>query len=281
MEYRQCVERIPFGKRVHSAVYVYRVNGATLGEKLDLLLGGLAKQCEIGQEFNVVKFRTDELKISFLAYPEFLSEAHPVLRYSVTIDLVTGKARHTDYSNNINPPILHRKENFVPADHPRRAEFEVLTRAEVEAGLYEDATTIGFKLNWERLLKSKGVVVNGHELERREPVAPAKSGSAVVLIERHKTALTRYELSKPVKSLLEYGLLRAGTTFFDYGCGQGADVRGLQGLGCDAEGSAADPRRIYPPLRRLCLAWARCGPRNTNVGQRVLPLRRWNLARMG
>lgn len=235
-EYRQCVERIAFGKRVHSAVYVYRVDGATLGEKLELLLGGLVKQCEIGQEFNVVKFRTDELKISFLAYPEFLSEAHPTLRHSVTIDLVTGKARHTDYSNNINPPILHRKESFVPADHPRRAEFEALTREEIEAGLYEDATTIGFKLNWERLLKSKGLVVNGHELERREPVAPAESGFAAVLIERHKTALTRYELSKPVKSLLEYGLLRPGTTFFDYGCGQGADFRGLQGLGYEAEG---------------------------------------------
>jgi len=55
-------------------------------------------------------------------------------------------------------------------------------------------------------------------------------------VERHKTALTRYELSKPVKSLLEYGLLKAGTTFFDYGCGQGSDVRGLEALGYEASG---------------------------------------------
>jgi DNA phosphorothioation-associated putative methyltransferase len=48
--------------------------------------------------------------------------------------------------------------------------------------------------------------------------------------------LTRYELSKPVKSLLEYGLLKPATTFFDYGCGQGSDVRGLQALGHAAEG---------------------------------------------
>ena len=43
-------------------------------------------------------------------------------------------------------------------------------------------------------------------------------------------------VSKPVKSLLEYGLLRPGTTFFDYGCGRGADFRGLQGLGYEADG---------------------------------------------
>lgn len=57
-----------------------------------------------------------------------------------------------------------------------------------------------------------------------------------VVVERHRTALTRYELSKPVKTLLEYGVLRAGRTFFDYGCGQGSDVRGLQALGYEAEG---------------------------------------------
>ena len=56
------------------------------------------------------------------------------------------------------------------------------------------------------------------------------------LIERHKTALTRYDLSKPVKTLLEYGMLKPKSTFFDFGCGQGSDVRGLQGLGHQAEG---------------------------------------------
>ena len=55
-------------------------------------------------------------------------------------------------------------------------------------------------------------------------------------IERHKTALIRSELSKPVKSLLEHGLLKPGKTFFDYGCGHGADVEGLTALGYQATG---------------------------------------------
>lgn len=59
---------------------------------------------------------------------------------------------------------------------------------------------------------------------------------ATPLVQRHKTALVRYELSKPVRSLLEYGQLRSGVTFFDYGCGQGADVTGLRNLGYVADG---------------------------------------------
>jgi DNA phosphorothioation-associated putative methyltransferase len=230
-EYKEQVGQIPYGKRLPTALYVHREGLASVGGSLGAVLDQVVAQYQVTTEFNLVKFRTDELKISFLAYPEFLSEAHPALRHSVTIDLATGKARRTDYTNNINPPILHRKESFVPAEHPRRAEFEALTKAEEEAGLYEDTTTIGFKLNWERLLQSKGLVVKGHQLEGQEPVLPAENGSAAVVVERHKTALTRYDPSKPVKSLLEYGLLKGGMSFFDYGCGQGSDVKGLQGLG--------------------------------------------------
>lgn len=55
--------------------------------------------------------------------------------------------------------------------------------------------------------------------------------------------MTRYDLSKPVKSLLEYAVLKPGATFFDYGSGQGSDVRGLQALGYEAEGW--DLRRAF------------------------------------
>jgi hypothetical protein len=235
-EYKEQVGRIPYGKRLPTALYVHREGLAGIGGSLGMVLDQVVARYQVSEEFNLVKFRTDELKLSFLAYPGFDSEAHPALRHAIAIDLATGKARHADYADNSNPPILHRKESFVPADHPRRAEFEALTKAEEEAGLYEDTTTIGFKLNWERLLQSKGLVVKEHKLAGRKPVLPAENGATAVLVERHKTALTRYELSKPVKSLLEYGILRPGTTVFDYGCGQGSDIRGLQALGYPAEG---------------------------------------------
>jgi DNA phosphorothioation-associated putative methyltransferase len=167
-EYKALVARIPHGKRVHTALYVYRGEGAKFGEALDLLLGGIVQRCGIAPEFNVVKFRTDELKVSFLSYPDFLSDGHPALQHAITVDLVTGKARHTDYANNINPPILHRKESFLPSEHPWRAQFKALTRAEEAAGLYDHAATIEFKLNWEKLLQSKGLVITGHTVEKAE-----------------------------------------------------------------------------------------------------------------
>jgi hypothetical protein len=85
---------------------------------------------EIGTEFKFIKFRTDELKVSFLCYPDFMDHPHPTLRHAITVDLASGKARHTDYADNLNPPILHRKETFLPPDHPRRASFVALTKAE-------------------------------------------------------------------------------------------------------------------------------------------------------
>ncbi len=234
-EYKAVVGKLPYGKCLPTAVYVFRESGSDFGAELNQLVAMLAARYEMGEEFNVIKFRTDELKVSFLSYPDFMKDSHPALRHAVTIDLVSGKARHTDYGANLNPPILHRKERFLPANHLRQEEFSALTKAEEIAGLYEHTATIGFKLNWERLLAEKELSIVGHTLKQGE-AAKQPTLSPSPFIERHKTALTRYELSKPVKTLLEYGMLKAGSTFFDYGCGQGSDVRGLLALGHDAAG---------------------------------------------
>ena len=89
-----CVECIRFGKRLPGAVYVLRERNLGFGEPLDSLLKRLEGKYEISSRFNIIKFRTDELKVSFLAYPDFLVDAHPALRHAVTVDLVTGRARH-------------------------------------------------------------------------------------------------------------------------------------------------------------------------------------------
>lgn len=253
VEYQNAVARLAFGKQLPNAVYVHWETGVEFGKELNLLVATLAARHELGPEYNLIKFRTDELKVSFLSYPEFMEAPHPALRHAVTIDLVTGKARRTDYADNHNPPILHRKETFLPAKHPARAAFAALTRAEEAARLYEHTATIGFKLNWERLLAAKGLRIVGHRLvdadsrgQRAESEGTPHSASGhlpssaeketAMIVDRHKTAMTRYDLSKPVKTLLEYGMLKSGTTFFDYGCGQGSDVRGLQALGHQADG---------------------------------------------
>lgn len=48
--------------------------------------------------------------------------------------------------------------------------------------------------------------------------------------------MSRPELSRPVRLMLESDFLQDGATFFDYGCGRGDDLRQLQATGIDAEG---------------------------------------------
>lgn len=52
-----------------------------------------------------------------------------------------------------------------------------------------------------------------------------------VKVERHKAAISRNDLSKPVRLALEAGLFSRETTFFDHGCGQGGDIERVGKLG--------------------------------------------------
>ena len=47
-----------------------------------------------------------------------------------------------------NPPVLHRKETFLTADHPLREKFARLTAQEEKHGLLDDTSTIGTREGW-------------------------------------------------------------------------------------------------------------------------------------
>lgn len=55
-------------------------------------------------------------------------------------------------------------------------------------------------------------------------------------IERHRTAIRRKDLSKPVRTAIEDQLISERTTVLDYGCGHGDDVRNLRALGVKCVG---------------------------------------------
>ena len=55
-------------------------------------------------------------------------------------------------------------------------------------------------------------------------------------VARHKTALKRKALSRPVRLALEESLLRSDDSLFDYGCGHGSDVALLADRGISATG---------------------------------------------
>lgn len=55
-------------------------------------------------------------------------------------------------------------------------------------------------------------------------------------IDRHKAAIVRSEISRPVRLGIEAGFFESGCTFFDYGCGHGGDIERIKSLGFDSRG---------------------------------------------
>ncbi|AUT01735.1 DNA phosphorothioation-associated methyltransferase [Nostoc sp. CENA543] len=57
-----------------------------------------------------------------------------------------------------------------------------------------------------------------------------------VEIERHRAAIARTEISRPVRLAIEWAILNQDTSFFDYGCGYGGDVQRVANLGYHSSG---------------------------------------------
>ena len=66
-------------------------------------------------------------------------------------------------------------------------------------------------------------------------------------IERHRAAIVRTDISKPVRLAIESAILSKDTTFFDYGCGHGGDVERTANQGYISAGW--DP--YYQPNTRI------------------------------
>lgn len=235
-EYEKAVRDLPYGKILPQAAYVFTDERAPLPEPLGSLIAGLRISFAPSGVHNLVKLHTESFKISLLHYPNFLDDPHPALDEAVVIDLVSGQSKVVKYSGKGNPPILHRKELFLPKDHTDAPVYCALTGSEEAAGLFKDTKTIGFKLNWEKLLAAHGLAYEGHRLVGLNAAKQTKRELPSEPVHRHRTAIARYELSRPVRMLLELGLLGRELTFFDYGCGHGADVQLVREMGIQADG---------------------------------------------
>ena len=241
-EYLQAVAQLPYGKTLPTAKYLLDLGDPRMPFLLRTATEELRKRLSIGPEFNLLKFSLRDPKISFLSYPTFERDGHPALAEAIIVDLISGKSRRDNYSGRRNPPILHRKETFVPAEHPRFSEFRKLTEAEEKIGLLVDTARIGFRLNWEKALAEKKCLVRGHRLVPVDSQAnggnavPARMSPPPKKIARDRTALMRKEVSKPVKLILEHKQMRPGYRFFDYGCGYSFDVNAISALGFVSSG---------------------------------------------
>ena len=99
-------------------------------------------------------------------------------------------------------------------------------------------------------------------------------------IERHRTAITRSTISRPLALALDDGLLPPNTTVFDYGCGLGGDVQRLAALGYSVSGwdPAHNPDAELRPADVVNLGYVVNVIENPS--ERVEVLRRsWDLAK--
>ena len=227
-------ENSNIGKLLPGALYIH----TSALDAIDPILQQYEKSArdlvEDVTEATLVKFALDKPKISYLYYPDFDCEPHPKLHKSLIVDFDSQKVLQRQYQNSENPPILHRKETFVTPNYPRYQEFAQLTEEEVNLGLLDNSRFIGMWQQWQQLLSDHGLDFEGHHVVC--PLNNQYSAKKNINIDRHRAALYRTELSRPVRLVLEAELFTPETTFFDYGCGHGRDIKSLQEKGYTSSG---------------------------------------------
>ena len=236
------------GKIVGSTLYVHRdaIPRLTPDEKARIERA----QAVVGEDapWNVAKLDDRQPdRVSLLCYEGFLEVAFPALRTSFAVDLAAGRVSRRVFDRD-NPPILHRKELLLAADHPARPRYAALTRALEARGLLTAMRGMGRARPWAARLAAAGVAVDDHELREPAPPAPAADRPSTVAVARHKTAIPRDRLSAPMAALHRHGLIDADSTVLDYGCGRGDDVRTLREAGINAVGW--DPHHAPDAERR-------------------------------
>lgn len=228
-EYKNTIDLIKIGKHLPDSIYLHESSLKLIHPSLSALIELILPKYNIGNnKWNVIKFYKNAFKISLLDYPDFYNNAFPSLKCSHIIDFETSTYKKRQYNSSKNPPILHRKETLLDPSDPLIPIYQKLTAQAENEGLFEKKRIIGFRNNWEKILKEKGLLVVDHKI--------VKEDIPVNEIQRHKTAIDRYSLSTPVQSLYRHNYLNGGYTFFDYGCGKGDDLNIVKELGVTASG---------------------------------------------
>lgn len=156
------------GKLLPDAFYVHATALDALPAGLRLYEGCARRYLGGVEGANLVKLRLDAAQVSYLSYPDFEDDPHPALAWSLKVDLQSFRVRLNDFATRDNPPVLHRKETFVSAGHPRREVFARLTQQEEKWGLLDDTRRIGTREGWQAALDQKGVELRGHRIVRRK-----------------------------------------------------------------------------------------------------------------
>lgn len=155
------------GKRLPTALYVHSSALQYLPHVLRVYEGCAKWLVGAVDGANLIKLATNKPKVSYLEYPHFDRDPHPVLRRTTYVRIGALDVDERDYSESDNPPILHRKECFVSHDYPLRDKFARLTAQEERLGLLNNqARELGNLNAWQERLTACGVQLRGHRVVR-------------------------------------------------------------------------------------------------------------------
>lgn len=241
---KEPLSAVEVGKFVGGYLYLHTTALPTLPE---VWRQAAAKAVELArvrpdEDFNVIKLHPQGEELSLLDYRDFFDDPFPSLGRSWRVSLGRGAVVYRTYEDSRNPPILHRKELLLPASHIRLNEYRAITEAAEALGLFSETNRIGFRTQWQALIRERGYELIGGELRPLANVVAdgdeidTPSAEEDIGVRRHLTALTRSNFSAPVQALLRHGLIGQDMSFFDYGCGKGDDVRNLRASGVTAGG---------------------------------------------
>jgi DNA phosphorothioation-associated putative methyltransferase len=152
------------GKLTPTALYVHVSALEQLAAVLRIYEGCARSYIGRVEGANIVKLHRFKPKVSYLQYPRFERDPHPTLAGSMVVPLDTFRVRYYDYADRVDPPILHRKEEFVSSEHPMSSKFKRLTRREEALGLFEQPSLIGTRKVWQALLTARGLRLRGHRV---------------------------------------------------------------------------------------------------------------------
>jgi DNA phosphorothioation-associated putative methyltransferase len=166
----ECIERhiavSQIGKRTGNALYVHADWIHTLPLELRVYEGCARAYLGSMEEADVIKLHRDSPRVSYLTYNDFDRNPHPALLDSYLVKLGGLSISYRNYEKYTNPPILHRKEEMLGEDDPRRERFCRLTKQEERWGLYEDPQRIGSQRGWDAVLAENGAEFRGTRLVR-------------------------------------------------------------------------------------------------------------------
>lgn len=107
----QRCQQSSIGKCLPNAFYIHHSALPHLDERLFRQEQATRTLVDTELPFTLIKFHFDQPKLSYLYYPDFDQEPHPLLRTSTVVDWQAGTVETRDYSDAPTPPLRRPKKS--------------------------------------------------------------------------------------------------------------------------------------------------------------------------